>query len=53
MDKPNYIVHLNNTGKDYNCDTKEEVWETIKKAGWSGHKVWSPNGLDISEFIPF
>jgi hypothetical protein len=53
MNKPNYIVRLNNTRKDYNCDTKDDGWKAIYKQGWSGYEVWSPKGLDVSEFIPF
>jgi len=53
MDKPNYIVHLNDFRKDIECDTKNDVWNAIKKQGWGGYEVSSPVGLDTSEFIPF
>lgn len=39
MNKSNYIVHINGTGINHNCDTVEEVWETIDKQGWSGYEV--------------
>jgi hypothetical protein len=53
MNKPNYIVHLNDFRKDIECDTKNDVWNAIQKQGWGGYGVSSPVGLDTSEFIPF
>ena len=50
----NYIVSYSSFyKKEAHCETKDEVWKAISKAGWGGYQVTSPRGLNIDEFVPF
>ncbi len=54
--KVNYVVHINDAHgyRKVTCNTEKEAWDAIGKSTFGGlYEVSSPNGLDVSDFIPY
>lgn len=54
--KVNYIVETRGFSgiKITECETEKEVWDAIGRASFGAlYSVKSPNGKDVSQFIPF